>query len=156
MIDLIEKLPDWMIGAVVAGLLWFGFNYAVLAERAMERDHVQTSVPKCLTVLEQEQHEKRLPLNGLDGIGQALGVPELGRLGRQIAEQSLPPALTALEMRRRCLCAARSAAEGVRFDYALHTASFRLVTPQSVGALREQTIQRARRAVCNPGMGGTE
>ncbi len=155
MIDLIEKLPDWMIGAVVAGLLWFGFNYAVLAERAMERNHVQTSVPNCLAVLEREQHKKRLPLNRLDGIGQALGVPEMGRLGRQIVEQSLPPALTALEMHARCLCAARGVAESVRFDYALHTASFRLITPQSVGTLREQTIQRARRATCNPD-GGTE
>lgn len=156
MIEWIEKLPDWIIGALAAGILWFGFNYAVLAERAMNRSHVQASLPHCLTALEREQHEKRLPLNSLDGIGRALGVPELGRLGRQFAEQSLPPALTALEMHGRCLCAARSAAESVHFDYAIHTASFRLITPQSVGALRDRTIQLARRGVCGQSMEGTK
>lgn len=55
MIGLIKDLPDWMMGAALAGGAWFAAAYSFLAPRAME-DALQGDVyPACIAQLDAEQ-----------------------------------------------------------------------------------------------------
>lgn len=145
MIELIEKMPDSMTGALVAGLAWFGFNYAVLADRAIEKAHARAIVPSCTQVLEaQTKFSMPVPSD----IGRQLGIPEIDRMERLVIESVKPRVLTLIEREDRCACAARRAAQKLRFDYAVHTASFRLVQPQSVSAFADDTAAIALSGTC--------
>jgi hypothetical protein len=145
MIDWIEKLPDTMVGFLIAAGLWFAFNYAVLAERAMEKDHAAVVVPRCIAVLDQHESARRAVPSGL---GQIFGMPELDGLESMLIARAQPRPLTPAEKMERCRCAAGRAARDARFDYAVHTASFRIITPQSVGALREEAARIALDGLC--------
>lgn len=145
MIDWIGKLPDSMVGVLVAGGLWFGFNYAVLADRAMARDHAKSVVPNCLAALDREESRRR---PAVPQFGAMMGMPELDRLQDMMIEQALPPALTYAEKQARCGCAVARAQQAVRFDYALYTASFRLFTPQSLASVREDVAGAVLGGVC--------
>lgn len=148
MIDWIEKFPDWMVGAFAAGCVWFGFNYVVLAERAMEKEHAQAIVPACIALLENDEHRQRSRAAELDAIGKMLLVPGLDDLPRKIIEKAIPRFLNPLEKRDFCLCSAREAVKGIRFDYAMHTASFRIIAPQSITGLRDKTVKLMASGVC--------
>jgi len=145
MIEWIEKLPDSLTGALVAGALWFGFNYAVLAERAIEKAHAQAIVPNCAAVLEAKT---KFSVPRPTGIGEMLRVPEMDRIERLVIESVKPRVLTLIEREDRCACAARRAAQKLRFDYAVHTASFRLLAPESVAAFADDTAAIALSGTC--------
>lgn len=145
MMDWIEKIPDSMTGALVAGVAWFGFNYAVLAPRAIERAHATQSMPSCMEAL--DRHQRRLQLPQLD-LSRRLGLPEFESLERIITELALPRMLSPAEQSERCACAAARAGRSLRFDYAIHTTSFRLVEPEAVAGLGDRTIGTALEGVC--------
>lgn len=119
MIDL-DKLPDWMVGTVAAASIWLGFNYVVLAPRAMTATHMQTAIPDCIAML--EEHERTLR-----SFVPTTGVKELDRL-----VEAKFPALSPDSRRRHCERTARLAAAKRRFDYAVYTASFRMIAPGDV------------------------
>ena len=55
MIGPLKDMPDYMIGAALAGIGWFGFCYAELAPRALD-DELQNDIyPACVAQLEDEQ-----------------------------------------------------------------------------------------------------
>lgn len=145
MIDWIEKLPDSMTGALVACGLWFGFNYAVLADRAMALDGNVAVAGQCMSRLAELQAKLRLPQIGL---GKAFGVPELDALQNQYLTELLPTPLTPEEQQQRCACALRNAGMKRRFDYAVHTASFRLIAPETAGLYAEDTLQTVLSGIC--------
>jgi hypothetical protein len=148
MIDWIERLPDWMVGAVAASSLWFGFNYVVLAERAMEKEHAAQVVPNCIATLEGHEQKQKSLVSSLDGLGGALGVPELDRLQRRLIERAMPRFLSVHEKHERCVCAAREAGKSIHFDYAVHTASFRIIAPRSVADMRNRTAKLLSSGMC--------
>lgn len=145
MIEWIEKLPDSLTGALVAGAVWFGFNYVVLAERAIEKTHASAIVPHCAEVLEART---KFSTPAPSGIGKELGIPQMDRIERLVIESVKPRVLTLIEREDRCACAARRAAQKLRFDYAVHTASFRLIAPQSVSAFADETAAIALSGTC--------
>lgn len=145
MIEWLDRIPDSMTGVLAASALWLGFNYAVLAPRAMERQQVSTAVPSCADALEVRQRRLRMP--GI-GLGDMLGLPELRALEERMRDLAMPRPLSLAERTERCACAAKRAAAGVRFDYAIHTASFRLVEPQSIAGIGDGVIGVAVSGVC--------
>lgn len=145
MIEWIEKLPDSVIGVLAAGVVWFGFNYAVLAERAIAKEHATSVVPKCADVVEARTRFTPPPAFGL---GQALGLPALDQIERQAIDRLKPRMLTRSERQDRCTCAARRAGQKLRFDYAVHTASFRIVSPQAVSDFADNTAAIALSGTC--------
>lgn len=145
MIELIEKLPDSLTGTAVAALAWFGFNYMTLAERAIEKAHARAIVPHCAQVLEaRTKFSPPVPT----GIGRELGIPQMDRIERLVLESVKPRILTLIEREDRCTCAARRAAQKLRFDYAVHTASFRLIAPEAVSAFADETAAIALSGTC--------
>jgi len=145
MIELIEKLPDSLTGTAVAALAWFGFNYMTLAERAIEKAHASAIIPHCVEVLEaRTKFSPPAPL----GIGKELGIPQMDRIERLVIESVKPRVLTLIEREDRCACAARRAAQKLRFDYAVHTASFRLIAPEAVSAFADDTAAIALSGTC--------
>ncbi len=156
MIEWIEKLPDSLTGALVAGAVWFGFCYSTLAERAMDKAHAQAIVPNCAAVLEART---KFSTPAPSGIGKELGIPQMDRIERLVIESVKPRVLSLIEREDRCACAARRAAQKLRFDYAVHTASFRLIAPQSVSAFADDTAVIALSGTCGdiptPFKGGT-
>jgi len=145
MIEWIEKLPDSLTGTLVAGAVWFGFNYAVLAERAIEKAHASAIVPSCAAVLEAKT---KFSTPAPSGIGKELGIPQMDRIERLVMESVKPRVLTLIEREDRCACAARRAGQRLRFDYAVHTASFRLVAPEAVSAFADETAAIALSGTC--------
>lgn len=145
MIEWIEKLPDSLTGTLVAAAAWFGFNYTVLAQRAIEKAHAQAIVPSCAAVLEAKT---KFSVPRPTGIGEQIGIPQMDRIERLVIESVKPRVLTLIEREDRCTCAARRAAQKLRFDYAVHTASFRLVAPESVAAFADDTAAIALSGTC--------
>lgn len=144
MIDWIGKLPDSMTGAVVAAGPWFGFNYAVLAERAMARDHA-VAAPSCITALQRHEHGLQLAPTGL---GAVLGMPGLDQIEREVLKLTKPRQLSDSEKRELCAYAANAASRGLRFEYAVHTASLRIIEPGAIAGLGAGTIGIAMSGVC--------
>lgn len=144
MTDWINKLPDSMTGALVAAGLWFGFNYGVLAERAMAKDHA-VAAPSCIEAL--QRHERGLQLVP-SGLGTVLGMPDLDQLEREVLKLARPRLLSGAEKSDLCACAAKAAGRTLRFEYAVHTASFRIVQPAAVAGLGAGTIGAAMSGVC--------
>lgn len=144
MIDWIDRLPDSMTGALAAGALWFGFNYAVLADRAMAKDHAATA-PTCMAALNRHERGLLLPPSG---IGAILGMPGLDQIEREVLKLAKPRLLSDDEKRDLCACAANSASRGLRFEYAIHTASFRIIEPGALAGLGTGTIGILMSGVC--------
>src|SRR5262249_2842862 len=136
---------DSVIGIAAAGAAWFGFNYSVLAERAIEKAHATSIIPNCAKVLESRLTSL---VPSPSGLGQAFGLPMLDQIERQAIEWLKPRMLSPGERKDRCECAAQRAAQKLRFDYAIHTASFRLVAPQAVSALADETTAIALSGTC--------
>lgn len=145
MIEWIEKMPDTLTGTLLAGAAWFGFNYATLAERAIDKAHAQAIVPNCAAVLEAKTKSSTPRPTG---IGEKIGVPPMDLFERLVLESVKPRVLTLIEREDRCTCAARRAGQKLRFDYAVHTASFRLIEPQSVSAFADDTAAIALSGTC--------
>lgn len=144
MIDWIDKLPDSMTGMIVAAGLWFGFNYAVLAERAMARDHA-VAAPSCIAAL--QRHERGLQLAPA-GLGTVLGMPGLDQIEREVLKLAKPRLLSDAEKQDLCVCAAKAAGRGLRFEYAVHTASFRIIEPGALAGLGTGTIGIVMSGAC--------
>lgn len=145
MIEWIEKLPEPLLPLVGAAALWVAFNYAVLAERAIAKDQASVAVPHCLETIERHEASNRLRPSG---IGRALGLPQLDQLERALIEQYRPESLTRAEREARCACAMRQAAMKLRWDYAIHTASFRVLSAQSAASLSDEASAILRSGVC--------
>jgi len=145
MIEWIEKLPDSMIGVLASGALWFGFNYAVLAPRAMEKEHAVAVMPQCVQALDQHQARQRI---AVPPVGRILGVPGLDEFQSSMIELAMPRLLTLPEKVDRCACAASRAARTIRLDYAVHTASFRLIEPQTVATFGDDAFGLVLDGVC--------
>ncbi len=77
-----------------------------------------------------------------------LRIPEMDRIERLVLESVKPRVLTLVEREDRCACAARRAAQKLRFDYAVHTASFRLIAPEAVSAFADETAAIALSGTC--------
>lgn len=144
MIDWIDKLPDSMTGTVVAAGVWFAANYAVLAERAMAKDHA-AAAPSCIAAL--DRHERGLQL-APTGLGRVLGMPGLDQIEREVLKLVKPRLLSDEEKRDLCACAAKAAGRGLRFEYAVHTASFRIIEPGALAGLGTGTIGIVMSGAC--------
>jgi hypothetical protein len=144
MIDWIDKLPDSLTGAVVAAGLWFGANYAILAERAMAKDHAVAAL-SCVAAL--QRHERGLQL-APTGLGTVLGMPGLDQIEREVLKLAKPRLLSDGERRDLCACALKAAARGLRFEYAVHTASFRIIEPSALAGLGTGTIGVVMSGAC--------
>lgn len=145
MIELIGKLPSGMIGVLLAGTAWFGFNYVVLAERAMMQEHAQPAAAACEASIAQEVQSRIVPRMQL---GSLLGIPELDVLGEQLVESSLPPAISSATIAARCACAASTSSASLRFDFAVHTSTFRILPVTSIAQARQDVIELATLGTC--------
>lgn len=148
MLDGLKHIPDFLIGPALAGACWFGFNYAVLAERAMGDAVRKDVIPACVAALDRPD-QPRDPL--IDLLPQLLPEwPGVDLKGLAEGLQALQPSNRLSEARRLaiCTCGAAQSAKAIKFDYAVHTASFRLIEPQAVGALRGETMNIVRSEVC--------
>lgn len=148
MIEMISKLPDTAIAVLLTGTAWFGFNYAVLAERVMEHEVIAHALPACVSAVSAAQPPRPI-INPVSGIGELFGLPELDELQRNILEASAPKALSAATIEARCACAVGTDRQNARFDYAVHTASFRIVPATSSANLRASVIDAATLGVCS-------
>jgi len=144
MIDWIDRLPDSMTGAAAATAIWFGANYVFLAERAMAKDPA-LAAPSCIAAL--DRHQRGLQL-GPSGIGTAFGMPGLDLIEREMLKLVKPRILSEGEKRDLCTCAANAARRGLRFEYAIHTASFRIIEPGAVASLGASTITALISGIC--------
>lgn len=149
MIDWLSKLPDGALGIALAASAWFGFNYAVLGERAMERDVAGPALTACVEHIVGAQQQV-VPHSG---IGDLLGMPELDDLEAALVDRIAPPALSRAGVAAQCACAIASAPR-LRFDYALHTATFRLVPVDSAALFREEALKAATSPICSRGEQG--
>lgn len=148
MISWIDKLPDGAVGILLAGTAWFGFNYTVLGERALAQYGTANVVPACIAAL--HDYEASLPQAINPRIGQLLGVPELDILTDQLVDQMKPRLLTEAEKAARCQCAVASSSASMRFDYALHTATFRAFSPESIASFRSNSVRVVSSGACGP------
>ena len=153
MIDLLQKLPDSLVGVAAAATAWFGFNYTVLAGRAMERYAQSSVMPSCLATLDDYQAGLMVPPSNVGG---ALGIPELDILVNRLSADLKPRLLTNTERLARCECAVASNAGALRWDYALSTSSFRIYSPESISKFRRAASDTVLSGVCGslPSMEG--
>lgn len=145
MIEWIEKLPPPLLGLAGIGALWLGFNYAVLADRAIARDQASVAMPRCLEVLDRHALANHLRPSGF---GSIFGLPHFDRIEREIIDRYRPTPLSAAEKQSLCACAATRAAAKLRWDYAVHTASFRLLAPESIAAATDEASTIVLTGVC--------
>lgn len=145
MLDLIGKLPEPFLGVAIVGLLWFGFNYATLGERAMRKDIAVSVAPSCIAALDDYQAGLSVPDLNISGV---LGIPEFRPFEEMARELSRPRMMDAAEKAAKCACAQGATSSAARFDYAVHTASFRLIAPASVSGLRASTIGLVLSGAC--------
>jgi hypothetical protein len=144
-IDLLQRMPDWAIGGTAAVGLWFGFNYAVLAERAMAREAQTETLSACIAALEEHEANQQVPDLG---IADMFGLPQLEVIERQFERLAQPRLMDAAEKTAKCVCASQIAGRSARFDYAIYTASFRVIAPESVSALRDTTVGKVLGGAC--------
>jgi hypothetical protein len=145
MLDLLLKLPEPVLGVVAAGSLWFAFNYAVLGERAMLKDAEMAIMPACIAALDDYQERLLVPDLNISGM---LGIPEFRQFEELAQELSRPRIMDAAEKAAKCACAREASASSARFDYAIHTASFRIISPASVTGLRSSTVGLVLSGAC--------
>lgn len=145
MIDWLTRLPDSALGILAAGSMWFGFNYAVLGERALQRDIGTSVVPACVSALGQmETRERPSPT----GLGALFDMPELDALTERVLDLTLPPLMSSAEKTARCLCATTAGRSALRLDYALHTASFRIMPVADISQMRSQAVDMIASGRC--------
>lgn len=145
MIDWLDKIPDSMSGVAIAGLAWFGFNYAVLAERAMKKDHAEVVMPRCIATVQAEENAAR---DRLRAVGRMTGIPEIDRIPLQMLDLVLPKFWSPAEKQAACGCAAAQASRKLRLEYAIHTTSFRIISAQSVASFGDDAITTLLTGVC--------
>ena len=146
-IDILEKTPDALVGTAVAGLVWFGFNHAVLAERAMDEVISKEVVPACMAELQRAENahpinnvpQFRIP--GYEDDPLAIIVSGL------IKTATSGYRLTHAERHARCLCGVQNF-KSQKFDYAVHTASFRLIDAESVSGMRSKSMKLVQSQAC--------
>lgn len=148
MIDWIERLPDSVSGIGIAALAWFGFNYAVLGERAMERYSTAQAQTSCIAALGEP--ESRYVRPRVPAVGRELGLPELDALLQQAIDAAAPRFLAPAQKVAMCECAVSQATGALRFDYALHTASFRIFSPASIANVRSESLRAVLSGACGP------
>lgn len=136
MIDWIFKLPDFLIGFALVAIGWYGFNYAVLAERAMAKDIEKIIIPTCVAALTSEERRQFIPDVNLSEL---LGMPELEQFERAARALGAPILVSPAEKFARCECTAWLMA--VRTDYAIHTASFRIIAPDTSARLTREVVR---------------
>ena len=144
MTDLIKKIPDFLIGPALAGAVWFGFNYAVLAPRAMGVSVEKEIMPGCISALSRAENAnvlQRIPSET---------IPDLPGFDLKGLFRGLQGSLSLSDAKRRaiCACASSRTTQAMKFDYAVHTASFRLIEPESVGNLRGKIFSIIRSQAC--------
>lgn len=144
MIDWIDKLPDSVVGIALAALAWGSFNYAVLGARALERYGHEQSGPACLSRLNDRQAS--IPAIHVP----STGVPEFDVWIGEAIDAARPRLLSQAEMIARCECAVAETSATMRLDYALHTASFRMFTPESIAGLRSGAVKYVMSGACGP------
>lgn len=151
-LDLIEKLPDWATGTLVAGGIWFGFNYVVLAERAMAKEAQTGTVSSCVMALDQYQSDlaRKVPDIGLSDLFDhpALDLDIVKNFERKARALMRPRVMDDAEKSAKCLCASELVARSARLDYAIHTATFRVIKPEAVAAFRDATVGKVMEGVC--------
>jgi hypothetical protein len=145
MIDWLSKLPEPLIGITLAGAAWFGFNYAVLGERAMAKAAEVDVMPSCVHALVNYESSLDLPRIGL---GSLFGVPQLDTIEDLARQLYKPRYLSQAEKLARCECAVLKSKSSSRFDYAIYTASFRIIAPESVGTLRDRSTDLVFSGAC--------
>lgn len=145
MIDFLNRIPDFMIGPAVAASLWFGFNYTVLAERAMEGRLEREIVPQCVRDLASTEQRKTGALNLPTEL-----IPNVRGFNVRGLVEAFQSRLRLSSHQRRaiCLCSARQTTKSAHFDYAVHTASFRLIEPESVSGMRRNVHQVVQSQAC--------
>lgn len=156
MIEWFDKLPDSLTGVALGCAVWFGFNYAVLAPRAIERDAASIVMESCVATLDRQDEQMR---RQVDRAVDAIGIPELGGLLGPMAKRLNEAQSSPEDRARRCTCAVSSAKAQLRFDYAIHTATLRLVAPQSVSGFERDALALLFGGACGalPGfMGGVQ
>jgi hypothetical protein len=145
MIDWVQKLPDSLIAVSVSILAWVVFNYAVLAERAMDRYATAAVSPACLAAI--DEHEASL-VSPRSRAGAILGMPDLDILIDQVEGLRAPRLLSKVEKLGRCQCAIAAQGASLRFDYALHTASFRTYAPETISNFRHGVVDFVFSGAC--------
>lgn len=145
MIDWITKLPEWAIAPLLVLGAWFAFNYAVLADRAMAKDDVTDSGSSCLVSLNEYQSRLEIPRLGF---GEKFGMPELDMFEDMARDIYKPRYLSQAEKLARCECAVASARSAARFDYAIAMSTFRIVSAQSIGGLRQKSVDLVMSGAC--------
>lgn len=153
MIDWFDKLPDSMTGAALGCALWFGFNYAVLAPRAIEKDARGSVRESCMATIARHDAETRRKVDRVIG---AIRAPGLDQFIKPWVDGLTDFSLSPAERSSRCACALTSTQAKLRFDYAVHTASLRLIAPESVSRFEGDVIERLVSGACGalPGLGG--
>ncbi|WP_417729044.1 hypothetical protein [Roseovarius sp.] len=145
MIDWIGRLPDGAIALGAIASAWFGFNYAVLGERAMVRDLHAPTLAACSDEL---MRKGSTPPTVRSGIGELFGLPQLDALEAKLVERVLPPVLLPAQASARCACAVAAASSALRFDYAVHTASFRSWPVEQISSWRSDVMSAASGSAC--------
>jgi hypothetical protein len=153
MIDWLDKLPDSMTGAALGSALWFGFNYAVLAPRAIEKDARGSVMESCMATIARHEAETRQKIDSAIG---AIRLPGLDQILKPMLDSVGDLGLTPSERSSRCACALASTRAKLRFDYAVHTASLRLISPESVARFEGDVVERLVSGACGalPGFRG--
>ena len=144
MIDILNRIPDFLIGPAIAGSIWFGFNYTVLAERAMDGMLENEIVPQCVSDLASAERG-----TGAANLPTEL-IPDVQGFDLRGLVETLQSRFRLSSHQRKaiCLCGARQTAKSARFDYAVHTASFRLIEPASVSGMRRDVHQAVKSQAC--------
>jgi hypothetical protein len=75
-------------------------------------------------------------------------MPELDQLEENLAERMTPRFLTDVQKIARCQCGVTLGSQGLKWDYAVHTASFRLIEPESLSAIRSRAMGFVFRGDC--------
>jgi len=144
MIDFLNRIPDFLIGPAIAASLWFGFNYTVLADRAMEGRLDKEIVPQCVRDLERAE-------SGAGALNLPTGlIPNIEGFDFRGLLETFQSRfrLNAYQRRAICLCGGQQTAKSVRLDYAIHTASFRLIEPASISGMRRDVHQVVKSQAC--------
>lgn len=146
MMDWLDRIPDSMTGALVSGMLWFGFNYVVLAPRALEQASAATVMPQCLGAIDQQHQHLRAAIPKMGNL--LPGFRELDQWQARVIELAVPRPLTLAEKSDRCACAMQRAQHALQFEYAVHTASFRLIKPEAVANISGDAIATVLAGTC--------
>ena len=120
MTNFFENIPDFLVGPLVAAGIWFGFNYAVLAERAMERIVVNEMIPNCINELMHSERSVFIPKMP----NMPHGFPDFLNPNKMLDRYAKALRIGPARRKAICICGAKRTASSLKFDYAIHTASF--------------------------------